>query len=106
MKNNMRRNSIFLLVALLAAFSSRVHSFSLEGEQAEAKVSSTNSYLRATLTTRTREGKLVTSAGDYQITAGVKVDDRRPIDSWFKNPADANISLELESGRVVGVVIY
>ena len=94
---------VFCLV--LAVMPGYVFSITVEGDVVSGNDSS-NSFLRGDLVLRTREGKVITSVGSYQISAGVKVDDRRPIGEWFSEPNNANVSLEFKDKKLVGVVIY
>ena len=94
---------VFCLV--LVTMPSYVFSLTVEGDTVNSNETS-NSFLRGDLILRTREGKVLTSVGSYQVSAGVKVDDRRPIGEWFSEPNKANVSLEFKDNRLVGVVIY
>lgn len=65
-----------------------------------------NSYFNADLNGRYHDGRLETSLGEYKITTGVSVDDRRPMAQWFEVPAKAKIQLELDGKQLIRVIIY
>lgn len=65
-----------------------------------------NSFVNAELNGRYNDGRLDTSLGEYRITPGVKVDDRRPVSQWLVVPAEAKIQLELEGNQLIRVIIY
>lgn len=90
---------------VLVVMPSYVFSLTVEGDVVNSNETS-NSFIRGDLILRTREGKVITSVGTYQISAGVKVDDRRPMGEWFSESKNANVSLEFKDKNIVGVVIY
>lgn len=93
---------IFLVLVVVPSY---VFSLTVEDGAASGNEAS-NSFLRGDLVMRTREGEVVTSVGSYQISAGVTVDDRRPISEWFSKTNEANVSLEFKDKNLVGVIIY
>ena len=97
----------FICLCSLISVSS-VYAVTAAGNQQSSAVSTkaANSYLTGSLNGRYENGRLDTSVGEYQLGAGVKVDDQRPAAQWFKVPAKASIQLELKAGRLVGVIIY
>lgn len=67
---------------------------------------SDKTYLRGELIRRSREGLVSTTVGDFQVSAGVSIDDRRPIGEWFLEKNKANVSLGFSKGQLVIITIY
>ena len=67
---------------------------------------SDKTYLRGELSRRSREGVVSTTVGDFQISSGVTVDDRRPMGDWFTEKNKANVSLGFSKGQLVSITIF
>jgi hypothetical protein len=61
---------------------------------------------RGELKARHQNGTIETTVGTYTVSASVEVIDHRPIDDWYKKPADAQVSLYFKDDRLVRIVIY
>ena len=100
-----------MLFTAMLSFSSASNGVTMEGSATSQQGSSQQNesstrFLRGDLTLRTREGKIVTTVGTYQITAGVTVNDRRPMSHWFTSTTNAKISLEFNNDKLVSITIY
>ncbi|WP_019531162.1 hypothetical protein [Dasania marina] len=100
--------TIYLICIWMLAVAAPAYAVTLVNETAPIASGSqvNNSFLNGRLIARHENGRLDTSVGQYQITAGVDVDDRRPAAQWYKASTKANIQIELKAGRLVRVVIY
>jgi hypothetical protein len=97
---------VLIVLAMLLLSPAYAMTFSDE-ENIEVEVQEPgNSYFNADLNGRYNDGRLDTSFGEYKITPGVKVDDRRPMAQWFEVPAKAKIQLELDGKQLIRVIIY
>lgn len=105
MKNLSKLCLACLLSVIVLSPSYAVTMLDEEGSSAEQNVAG-NSFLNAELIGRYNDGRLDTSLGEYKITAGVKVDDRRPMDQWLVIPAKAQIQLEFVEKQLIQVIIY
>lgn len=61
--------------------------------------------VRGKLKARYADGKIDTSEGSFS-TRSAEVKDHRPIEDWYKTPADAEVSLYFKGQRLTRVVIY
>tara|TARA_R110001592_G_scaffold52511_6_gene160658 strand:+ start:3040 stop:3357 length:318 start_codon:yes stop_codon:yes gene_type:complete len=105
----MKKLSTLCLVSLLAMMMlSPAYAMTLSDEESISNEApeAGNSYFNAELTGRYQDGRLATSLGEYRITPGVKVEDRRPMAQWFEVPAKANVQLELDGKQLIRVIIY
>lgn len=94
------------LLAMMAIFPAYAMTVSDEESISSEEQETASSYFNAELNGRYHDGRLDTSLGEYKITTGVKVDDRRPMAQWFEVPAKAKIQLELDGNQLIRVIIY
>jgi hypothetical protein len=110
----MKKLAMMYAVFIVGAFSLLpAYAVTVVGDASTAKTSHSvssgevgNRYLNGQLKGRYESGRLDTSVGEYQLGAGVKVDDRRPAAQWYTVPAEANVQLELKAKRLIQVIIY
>ena len=77
-----------------------------DGDSNDSQLKSDKTYLRGELIRRSREGLVSTTVGDFKISTGVTIDDRRPIGVWFAEKIKANVSLGFSKGQLVSITIY
>ena len=95
------------LIVLLLSFSSTAYTFTLtKGASSTSATANTHSFLRTKLIERTRTGKILTAAGEYQVTSSTNLDDRRPMASWFITPASAEVLLKFNNKKLISIIIY
>ncbi|OUS06060.1 hypothetical protein A9Q81_04850 [Gammaproteobacteria bacterium 42_54_T18] len=96
-----------LSIAFFMGISCTVFALTIDkGDIKESQLKSDKTYLRGELIRRSREGLVSTTVGDFQIAAGISVDDRRPIGEWFSEQNKANVSLGFSKGQLVSITIY
>lgn len=61
--------------------------------------------LQGKLHARNKNGDLITSVGTFKTVAG-QVEDRRPIDNWYQNPANADVFLQFQGKSLIKAIIY
>jgi len=94
-------------VMFLLGMSCTVFALTIDkGDSNGSQLTSDKTYLRGELIQRSREGLVRTTVGDFQISTGVTVDDRRPIGVWFTEKNKANVSLGFSKGQLVSITIY
>ncbi len=99
-----------LLTLMITAFSltplvSKAITLAIDTPPPPTESTSSERSVRATLTARFADGKIETSEGSFS-TRSAELKDHRPIDDWYKTPANAEVSLYFDNDRLVRVVIY
>ncbi len=94
-------------VTLFLGMSCTVFALTIDkGDGGGSQMKSDKTYLRGELIRRSREGLVSTTVGEFQISTGVSVDDRRPMSEWFSEKNKANVSLGFSKGHLESITIY
>ena len=94
-------------IAFFLGMSCTVFALTVDKEDGNgSQLTSDKTFLRGELIRRSREGLVSTTVGEFQVTAGVSIDDRRPMGEWFAEENKANVSLGFSKGQLVSITIY